>query len=233
MKRVKILASVLTASVLLTGCFNSSFEQEAKKVKERKVELKKEEKIKKSNDIKEQKEFYKKLEKPLDEVIVENDLDQVKEIEPKEVQEKTTFEDSVEFAQYTSKILYDFYTQQISSEQYYKFLMDHGSTSVKDELPTEKDAITILTNIQDMYKKQNITGDGYKLTHVAVDRLKRDGTFYRKVITTNGEEYFLTTITKENKGWKFIEDSPSPPYTLEETTADQSQDENITIEKGK
>lgn len=221
MKRAIILAPMLATSVLLTGCFNSSFEEEAKRVKERKQELKQEEKVKISNSEKEQKEFYKKLEKPLDEVIWENDLDKVIEIEPADVQEKATFEDSLEFAQYTSKILYEFYTQQISPEQYYMFLMNHGSSSAKDGLPTKKDAVLILTNIQDMYKKQNITGDGYKLTQVILDRLKRDGTFYRKLTTTNGEEYFITTITKEKEGWKFVEDGPSPPYILNESTASQ------------
>lgn len=222
----KIVTSLLIGSLFLTGCFNSKFEDEAKRVKERKEELKKEEKANKAKSNKEQEEFYKKLEKPLEEVILENDLDEVKEIDAKEVQEKIHFEDGLDFAQYASKVLYGFYTQQISSKQYYEFLRNHGSSSVKAELPTEKDAITILTTLQDMYKTQNITGDGYKITQVVFDRLNRDGTFYRKVTTTNGEEYFMTTITKEETGWKYVEDSPSPPYT-------QIEDEiNITKEMG-
>ncbi|RHW35976.1 hypothetical protein D1B31_17970 [Neobacillus notoginsengisoli] len=228
----RIFTSFLAASLLLTGCFNSKFEEEAKRVKQKKEELQKEEKANKSKSQKEEVDFYKKLEKPLEETILENDLDEVKEMDTKEVQEKPVFEDGTEFAQYTGKVLYEFYTQQITPEEYYKFLKSYGSISVNEELPTEKDALTILATIQDMFKKQNITGDGYKITQVEFNHSKRNGTFYRKVTTTNGEEYFLTSIIKENGGWKYVEDSPSPPYSLSDAEEGQAEDENITIEEG-
>lgn len=233
MRKTAVLFSFVTASLLLTGCLNSSFEDEAKRVKERKEELRKEEKENKNKSEKALNEYYKGQEKPLEEAILENDLDEVKEIDPSEVSEKSKFEDAMKFAQYTSRILYEFYTQQISPEQYYNFLISHGSSNVKEELPSEKDAITILSALQDMYKKRNITGDGYKLTTIEFDRLKRDGTFYRKVSTTNGEEFFITTIIKEDEGWKYVEDSPSPPYILETSENNkQSEQDTITEEEG-
>lgn len=217
-KSFKILSSALAISLLLTGCMNSKFEEEAQRVKEQKEEMKKKEKEKEkeNKNKKKQDDIYKELEKPLEEVILENDLDAVKEMPSLEVEEKPNFEDAAEFAKYAGKMLYLFYTQQITPEQYYDFQINYGSSQVIDELPTEKDAINILTSLQDMFKKQNITGEEYKITEPQLDRLKRNATFYRKILTTNGKEYFITTITKEDEGWKYVEDSPSPPYQLPE-----------------
>lgn len=228
MKKDKIFKVLLVLSFSLAGCSNDEFEKEAERVK----------KVKESNSVdsqdlakkeKQQEKMYKKMEKPLDEVILENDLDSAEEVETTEVSKKEYFEDPNEFAKYAADILYKFYTASLPPEQYYDFQLNYGSKELISELPSEKDAIIILTSIQDMYKKNNITGEEYTLTKVELDRLQREGIFYRKVLTTNGLEYFITSIKKEDKGWKFVEDSPSPPYVEEEEQASATE-ENIKEE---
>ncbi|MEI2356286.1 hypothetical protein [Mesobacillus zeae] len=212
----KFFATTIAISCLLTGCIGNNFEKEAQRVKEQKEELKKETTAKENKKSKEQAALYKSLEKPLDKVILENDLDSVKEMDSIQVESKTHYDNASELARYAGQVLYGFYTGQVSPKEYYKFLLGYGSEDVKNELPSKDDALVILSTLSDTYKNANITGEGYDLTEVTYDRLKRSGTFYRKVLTTNGEEYFITTITLEDGKWKYVEDSPSPPYEIEQ-----------------
>ena len=210
--KVPFIPLVLTATILISGC-SGNFEDEAQRIQQKKDEMKKEKEVEKKK-VKEQEGKYKDMEKPLDEVILENDLDVVREVDSLEVEKKAQYEDETEFSKYAAQVLYYFYTLQISPKQYYEFIMEHGSEKVKSELPSEKDAIAILFNLQEMFKKQNINGESYTLTNVALDRVKREGNFYRKVHTSNGEEFFMTIIKKENGVWKYEDDSPAPPYEL-------------------
>jgi len=217
MNKIKFFILLLASSISIVGCSNDAFEKEEQRVKN----VKEENKLA-ADDTKEDKKkdkMYQDMEKPLDEVILENDLDPATEVESIETTKKEHFVDAAEFSKYTADILYKFYTLAISPEEYYDFLMNYGSIEVIKELPTKKDAIVILSTIQEMYRNQNITGESYTITNIEFDRFNRNGTYYRKLLTTNGEEYFITTITKEDTGWKYVEDSPSPPYT--EMTAEE------------
>lgn len=211
------MISLAAACLLLSGCSGGKFVEEVEKTEVKNNEVEKEKKAKKAYDEKEQKEMYEKLEKPMDEVIMENDLDSVTIMDSIEFTKQDQYQDGREFAKFAAQVLYQFYTLQITSEQYYEFLKDYGSERVLKELPTEEDAITILSTLQGMYKKQNIAGENYVLTEVSYDRLKKDGSFYRKVLTTNGMEYFFTIIVKEKDVWKYEEDSPSPPFIESKT----------------
>ncbi|MGS2779883.1 hypothetical protein ACVBAX_21330 [Robertmurraya sp. GLU-23] len=221
-----IIPAVISVSFLLSACSDSRFEEEAKRVEQVKAEKEKAEAASQLSD-KEKYEVYKKMEKPLDEVILENDLDVLEEVSNIEVETKDQYEDATEFSKYASQVLYNFYLSQIDAKKYYDFLLQHGSERVKSELPSEKDTIAIFTSIQESFKKQNITGDSYTLTNLSFDRMKREGNFYRKVVTTNGEEYFITTIKKENGVWKYEDDSPAPPYLLG-TDLNQIKEETTT-----
>lgn len=207
-----IIPVMLSASMILVACSNSKFEEEAKRVEQ--VKIKNEKQAAEKLTDEEKYEIYKGMEKPLDDVIKENDLDVLQEVSSIEVEIKDTYEDPIEFSKYASQILYNYYISQIKPEEYYRFLLQHGSERVKADLPSEVDAVAIFTSIQDSFKKQNITGDAYTLTNVDFNRMKREGNFYRKLLTTNGEEYFMTIIKKENGVWKFEDDSPAPPYIL-------------------
>ena len=50
------------------------------------------------------------------------------------------------------------------------------------------------------------------ITVVNLDRFKRQGYFYRKVLSTEGINYFITSIYKEDGAWKYITDEPSDPF---------------------
>ncbi|MDE3841008.1 hypothetical protein C0966_17225 (plasmid) [Bacillus methanolicus] len=216
--RFKAMLSFLAVCVFLSGCSGDKFTEEVKKTEAKNQEIKKTQKEKEAVDNKELKEFYEDLEKPLDEVIQENDFDTVKIMDSIKATQQDHFQDGKEFAKYAAQILYQFYTLQISPDQYYEFLVKYGSESVKKDLPSKEDALNILTNLQNMYKKQNMNGENYVLTEVTYNRFKREGWFYRKVLTTNGEEYYITTIVKEDEGWKYEDDSPSPPFEEIEQT---------------
>ena len=214
MKLIKLSVSLLllTSAILLTGCEDKISKEAEKNRKQNEESQKKHELIEKKNAA-EKEELYKEMEKPLDEVIQENDLDAAKEITNPKVIEKDSYIDAQEFANYVSEQLYLFYTNRLSPQQYYNFLKKFGDKNIKKQYPTEEDAINILTSIQEMYKKANTTGESHTVTKVEYNRLKTEASFYRKVITAQGVEYFITTIKKENQGWKFSSDDPSPPYT--------------------
>jgi hypothetical protein len=222
---LKVMLPIVAGCLFLSGCAGDSFTEGAKKTESKNIEAKKEKKKKETDKAKNQKEFYKNLEKPMGEVIKENDLDHVKLMDSIEFTQKDQYDDVNEFAKYAGHMLYQFYTLQVTPAQYYDFLKKYGSKNNLKKIPTEEDAINILTSLQDMFKKQNITGENYVLSEVVFDRLKREGHFYRKVLTTNGEEYFITTMVKENGHWKYDEDSPSPPFT---ESSDTQQAESTT-----
>lgn len=176
-----------------------------------KTQLEKKQKEKEQEE--KEKEIYESMEKPINEVVEENNLDQVKvNSDTANIHEMKNYTDATEFSKYVAKVLYDFYTIQMDSRSYYNFMKNYGSKDMIADLPSEKDAITFYTTLQDMYKQKGITGDGYVITEVIFDAKQTEGHFYRKLTTTNGVEYFITTITKEKDGWKFVEDSPSPPF---------------------
>ncbi|KZE68023.1 hypothetical protein AWM68_17795 [Fictibacillus phosphorivorans] len=219
-----LILSLLTTSLLMTGCFNTAFQEKIEEKQKEKEQAKKASAEKKAEKKDKENETYEKLAKPLDEVINESDLDTGKIITPVgDVKAKNSYENSGDFSIYVADVLYKFYTQQISPEQYYEFLTKYGSRSTVQELPSKEDAITILGSLQGLYKSKNIQGESYVLTEIMLGRLKKEGHFYRKVITTNGEEYFISTIAKEDGAWKFVEDSPSPPFEEGEVAAEETQ----------
>jgi hypothetical protein len=209
--RKKAMIPFVLGCVLLSGCSNG-FTDEVKKNEMKNQEIQKEKKQKEDAKNKAQTDFYKGKEKPLNEVVKENDLDTVKVMSTIDYVEQDQYQDANEFAKYVAHMLYGYYTLQVSPEQYYSFLQKYGSDASLKKLPTEKDALTVIASVQDMFKKQNITGESYVLTEVTFNRMKNEGMFYRKVLTTNGEQYFATTIVKENGQWKFDEDGPAPPF---------------------
>jgi uncharacterized lipoprotein YehR (DUF1307 family) len=193
--------------LLISGCTNEKFKEEVERTE--KVNLENRQKHDAAGESIDH-ETYSKLEKPLDEVIKENELDSVNTVEVIDISPDLTFGSASDFAQYSARILYKFYTSQITSEDYYTFLIQHGSETTVQELPSKEDALMILNNLQAMYK--DVRGENYELTETDFNRLENEGHFYRKVVTTNGIEYFITTITKEENSWKFVQDEPSPPY---------------------
>jgi hypothetical protein len=192
----------------VSGCTNEKFKEEVEKTEKANLENREKQDDAAGDSI--DHETYSKLERPLEEVIKENELDSVNTVDVIDISPDLTFGSASDFAQYAASVLYEFYTSQISSEDFYTFLIQHGSETTVQELPSKEDALMILNNLQAMYKE--VRGENYELTEIEFNRLQNEGHFYRKVVTTNGFEYFITTITKEENSWKFVQDEPSPPY---------------------
>lgn len=217
MNKKSILTTAVTCAIL-TGC--GLFPKEVERVEA----LKEQNKIEEQNQeekIEEQNQKYSETARPLEEVIEENDLDKMVELESIDGEEKDTYDNPEDLSKYVSQKLYDFYTLQLSPEQYYQFLVQYGSQNVVNSLPSKKDAISIFTSLQSNYRELNITGDGFTITNITLNRMNQEGFFYRKVNSTNGEEFFITTVVKEGNEWKYDNDSPSPPYRIEKNEDDR------------
>lgn len=200
---------LISGFIILSGCSNDPFVKEAKKINDTKDTHEETETDSKSQDLE---SFYKDQVRPLDEVVAELDGESVKILDKKEVEVKSSYEDPEEFARYAADILYKFQSLQISPEDFYKFILDYGSIQTVEELPQKHDAINIFKSIQDSYLQANVKGESYDITVVNLDRFKRQGYFYRKVLSTEGINYFITSIYKEDGAWKYITDEPSDPF---------------------
>jgi hypothetical protein len=194
--------------LLMSGCTNERFKEEVAKTEKANLENRQKQDDGAGENI--DYETYSKLVKPLGEVIKENELDSVNTVEVIDISPDLTLDSASDVAQYSARVLYEFYTFQITSEDYYTFLIQHGSETTVQELPSKEDVLMILNNLQAMHK--DVRGENYELTEIEFNRLQNEGHFYRKVVTTYGIEYFITTIKKEEKSWKFVQDEPSPPY---------------------
>jgi hypothetical protein len=194
--------------LLMSGCTNEKFKEEVAKTEKANLENRQKQDDGAGENI--DHETYSKLVKPLGEVIKENELDSVNTVEVIDISPDLTFDSASDFAQYSARVLYEFYTFQITSEDYYTFLIQHGSETTVQELPSKEDVLMILNNLQAMHK--DVRGENYELTEIEFNRLQNEGHFYRKVVTSYGNEYFITTIKKEENRWKFVQDEPSPPY---------------------
>lgn len=205
----KLLGLVLINSLILSGC--GLFEEEAKRIKEEKPDQ-----VTEDSKLKEEQmaEIYEQMARPAEEVIYETNLDSLKEINTINVETKNEYKDAEEFSRYVSKTLFEFHTSKLNPEGYYNFLVTHGSQSVKEELPTKEEALSLLTTLQEMFVEQNYTATDYKITEIIYAHLEQEGTFYRKVNTSTGEQFYACTITLEDGNWKYVEDGPAPPYIV-------------------
>lgn len=210
-----LLSGIITSGFILNGCTNGDpLVKEAKKINE---SQKKEESQQVDNEQSDKvlQEFYEELAKPMEEVIEEMDKEEVTLLTTdKEVEAKEEFTEVEEFARYTADILYKFQTLQLDANTYFQFMTTYGTEELKNSLPHEEDAVAIYKSIQDAYLKENIHGESYQVTKPVLDRLGRNGYFYREVLSTKGEEYFITTIIKEDGSWKYSSDDLSPPFEV-------------------
>lgn len=216
----KVVFPLLSGFILLCGCTGGKFQEEAKKTEAKNQEVKMStQKI----DITKQDAFYKDLQKHLDSNIQETNLSNIKIVDSIKVVNHEYYQDANEFAQFVAQELYNFYTLQITSEQYYNFLDEYGSKTILKDMPKREDAIKVIKTIQNEFLRENITGDRYTLSEVIFDRNKNEGHFYRKVITTNGIEYFITSIKKERDGWKYDKDNSAPPIMEQAATQQEGE----------
>lgn len=211
MKRAILTLSV--TAIALTAC-NDKIVQEANNTSENnEIEVK--EKQKKDEELqKKQEEILKDLEKPLDEVISNNELDQVTLLPLSETEMKETYKNPSELAIHVSDVLFKFYKGELTPEEFYQFLKKYGSKSVKENLTDKENSIIIYQNVQSLYREKNPDIESFVITEPVLSGSKKEAYFYRKVTSPLGEEYNVTTLVLEGGSWKFLEDSPSPPFEI-------------------
>lgn len=217
MKWIKILGLGLCIinSFFLMAC-NNEVLQEAERVAKENEKLK-EEQVKEDKEIQEKtSEIYESLEKPIDEVLDANELDVVRTVE-KQIVEKENYEDPSEFSWKVSDMIFRFNEGQIKPEEYYEFLVQHGSkTFIEEWIPNREDGLVFLETVQIMLTADGVSAKDYTTTEVRLTRNNTEGYFYRKLTNgTDQEEFYVTTIVKEDGIWKFQDDSPSSPFIEE------------------
>ncbi|MBF0706756.1 hypothetical protein IQ283_09060 (plasmid) [Alkalihalobacillus hwajinpoensis] len=226
MSKIKapILLLVLTMTI---GCSNKLID-EAEQVKaqaENSVEEKSEDTKKSQKDLE---KVYEDMERPVKEVFEENDFEKVNQLINEDgIELKKHYEDSTAFAIFAGNMLYNFQASEISPSAFYDFLKQYGSESIQEGLQIDrKDAITSFENVQDIYKNSKQQPKSYELSEVQITAGFREGYFYRKVATNKGDDYYITTIKQEDGNWKFVDDSPSPPYEAAEVMEKGEEDSN-------
>lgn len=226
MSKIKapILLLVLTMTI---GCSNKLID-EAEQVKaqaENSVEDKSEDTNKSQKDLE---KVYEDMERPVKEVFEENDFEKVNQLINEDgIELKKHYEDSTAFAIFAGNMLYNFQASEISPSAFYDFLKQYGSESIQEGLQIDrKDAITSFENVQDIYKNSKQQPKSYELSEVQITAGFREGYFYRKVATNKGDDYYITTIKQEDGNWKFVDDSPSPPYEAAEVMEKGEEDSN-------
>ena len=219
-----ILLLVLTLTV---GCSNKLID-EAEQVKaesKSSVENKSEDTKKSQEELE---KVYEDMERPIKEVFKENDFEKVNRLINEDgIELKNHYEDSTAFAIFAGNMLYNFQASEISPSAFYDFLKQYGSESIQEGLQVDrKDAITSFENVQDIYKSSKQQPRSYELSEIQTTAGFREGYFYRKVSTNKGDDYYITTIQQEDGNWKFVDDSPSPPYEAVEVMEKGEEDSN-------
>lgn len=215
--KFRLMILCLLTTFLLAGCMEDDLVKNAKEMeKEYKEQIKAEEKEnQKVND--KQNEILEDLKRPLDQVVSENEYDSVELNDSKDINIKNSYENIDQFALYTAKVLYDFYASNISSEVFYEFLKNYSSKRFQAEtLSDKKNAIMIYENVQSIIQEQSINRESYIITKATLNKSKKEGYFYRKVSTDDGDEYYVTTLVLEDGSWKYDSDEPSIPFEIED-----------------
>jgi hypothetical protein len=211
--RKSIILAIAASSLWLSACNNKVLQDSKETDAKNSHRLEKiENKI--SKEDQEEKELYKEMEKPVEEVVDSIEKDKVKVIDSKIV-EKPKYDDPNEFANKLAKVLFSFSTNKMTASEYYSFLDIHASSSFKDQyLPNKEEGILYFENIQGLLTTNNpALKDDYTVTEVKIEQSKIEGYFYRRMMTSEGKPlYYITTIVKEQDGWKFQDDSPAPPF---------------------
>ncbi|MDO6657399.1 hypothetical protein [Anaerobacillus sp. 1_MG-2023] len=222
--KVPILLLVLTMTI---GCSNKLVD-EAEQVKaqsKNSVENKLDEEKNTQEDLE---KVYEDMERPIKEVFEENDFEKVNQLINEDgIELKKHYEDSTAFAIFAGNMLYNFQASEISPSAFYDFLKQYGSESIQEGLKIDrKDAITSFENVQDIYKNSKQQPKSYELSEVQISVGFSEGYFYRKVATNKGDDYYITTVKQEDGNWKFVDDSPSPPYEAVEVMEKGEEDSN-------
>lgn len=229
MKIVKTFLVLTMSTSILVACSNK-VTQEAENVAKKNELNKQEKENKEKNDKEELTKLYKNLERPIEEVIEANEKEVLHTVDTKVIN-KDKYEDPSMFSKKVAEVMFNFYSGDLSPEGYCSFLENHGSKSIIEELiPNQKDGILFAASVQqlilDETKKPSQT---YQISELKFNEQGTEAYFYRKVLLSENEnDYYISTIVKEDGIWKFQDDKPSQPYTDANGSITETKQENIT-----
>jgi len=134
--------------------------------------------------------------------------------------ERTVYKDANELSSYISYLFYEYHTNQLKPEEFYKKLMPHVHEDFKELLPIEKEEQIITFEVLQEQFLVNLPSPivDYKVTNVAIDKRYKEATFYRMYEMKNQVNiYYMTYIKQTEDGqWLMTDDRPAPPYKVEE-----------------
>lgn len=210
--RVRGILLLLFIGLLLVSCSNDS--KVVKDAKEMSNEKEVKQEVEKQKE-KEQEEFYEEIAVPIEESLSQTEKDKMSLV-TNDYENKEQYNDELEFAKYVSKQIFDFYNLQLTPEEYYTFIKNHGAADLKSELEfinNEEEAILFFTNVQGLLKDQKMISTKYEITEVNLNSGRSEGFFYRREQLAQAQPaYYITTIVKEGEFWKYLDDSTAPPF---------------------
>ncbi|WP_078557262.1 hypothetical protein [Bacillus alkalicellulosilyticus] len=209
---------VVSISVLLIGCGSDKILKEAQSTQAQNETVQEEIEQLHQDRI----DLYQELERPIEEVLSEIELEE-RELIAKDEQlpVRQQYTDEEEFAQFVAEKLYRFYTLELSPEEFYKFNINYGSQEILEGMASDREGnIVVYSNIQSLFEELTTIKHGYDISTVGLNSNRREGYFYRLIYTNLGEEYYITTIVREDGIWKFSNDKTSPPFDIKDTIPD-------------
>lgn len=226
--RSKIFTAYIGISIILTGCLPSKIENEINETQKTNAQSAPLTGKKTSNDLnteniklsEEQQNALNKLEeKEPKEALFENDLEIRKELDLHVPGKKASFQDPIEFSQYISYLFFAYYAGQIKPKDFNAEISSYAHEEFLNLLPKKEEAkIETFKQLQKMYIGQLRSPiKSYVITEPEYQERAGEAVFYRKFILKNGEEiYSVTVIKKEGDKWTLLDDSPSPPYEVQQ-----------------
>ncbi|MBD8523776.1 hypothetical protein [Lysinibacillus fusiformis] len=243
-KKNSIIAMVLTATVVLSGCtsmknvIEKDNDSEIAPSKEKLNDNNEDETVNKNEasvkDLEmseEQESLLKDAESQSAQDAIdfnETNLSVKTELNINEVPiEKDKYTDETEATKYFSYILFQYHAALIDGETFYKKIKPHLSNEFIDILPEkESERIAMFKSLQQVFSEQ-IEADieKYSMTGFDYNGMTNEGVFLRKYTLYNGKTIFYQTLLKKVDGyWKIANDEPSVGYVTQDPKQKEFKD---------
>ncbi|SPU40613.1 Uncharacterised protein [Lysinibacillus capsici] len=244
-KKNSIIAMVLTATVVLSGC--TSMKNVIEKDNDSEIAPSKE----KLNDNNEDETVKNKNEATLEDLEMSDEQESLlKDAESQSAQdavdfnetnlsvkteltindvpiEKDKYSEETEATKYFSYILFQYHAALIDGETFYKKIKPHLSKEFIDMLPEkESERIAMFKSLQQVFSEQ-IEADieKYSMTELDYNGMTNEGVFLRKYTLYNGKTIFYQTLLKKVDGyWKIANDEPSVGYVSQDPKQEEFKD---------
>lgn len=212
--------------MFLSGCLESTINEEKERIQEETAQMEKE----KTQLSERQKELLKEQEENSPEEAAKHAEETVggdtaveQEISTPVV--KKSYSDLTEFSQYISYQFYTFHTGKITAVEFYENISPHYTEYYQSIVPEKKvHQIEMYETLQELFQSQlEYAIIDYFVTEPKVEK-DNEAYFYRRYELANGQSiYYLTMAQKVGDIWKLYDDSPTPSYEISEEVKSESE----------